>query len=70
MVILWIIKNVYLNPGSSVVKTLCIHCWGYRFNPWLRKFHMPHYATKKKKFIYIAYFYFSHPHVVFIFIQL
>ena len=72
MVILWIIKNVYLNPGSPVVKTLCIHCWGYRFNPWLGKFYMPQYAAKKKKkrFTYIAYFYFSHPHIVFIFIQL
>ena len=22
-------------PGGPVVKTLCFHCWGHRFDPWL-----------------------------------
>ena len=53
MVISWIIKNVYLNPGSPVVQTLRIRCWGYRFNPWLGKFHVPHYTAKKKKSLHV-----------------
>ena len=23
------------SPGSPVVKTLCLHCKGHRFDPWL-----------------------------------
>ena len=38
-------------PGGSVVKTLCSHCRGHWFDPWLRlrkvKSHKPHGASKK-----------------------
>ena len=36
-------------PGGPVVKTLCFHCRGRGFDPWLGKFRMPHSVAKKKK---------------------
>ena len=34
-------------PGDPVVRTLCFHCWGHRFNPWLGL--MPCGTAQKKK---------------------
>ena len=36
-------------PGGPVVKTLCFHCRGRGFDPWLGKFRIPHRVAKKKK---------------------
>ena len=36
-------------PYDPVVKTLCFHCWGLRFNPWSGKFHATQCSQKKKK---------------------
>ena len=36
--------------GGPVVKTLCFHCRGHGFDPWLgNRFHMSHDVVKKIK---------------------
>ena len=36
-------------PGVPMVKTTSFHFRKHEFNPWSRKFHMPHGIAKKKK---------------------
>lgn len=38
-------------PGSPVVKPLCFHCRGPKFNPWSRelRYYMPHGQIKRRK---------------------
>ena len=36
-------------PCGPVVKTLCSHCRGHGFHPWLGKFHMLRYAPSPAK---------------------
>ena len=47
--------SVYLRPPSGVplwcsdLRIWCCHCWGCRFDPWPRNFHVPRAQTKRKK---------------------
>ena len=36
-------------PGGPVVKTLCFHHQGHKFDPRLGKFYMPHGADKTNR---------------------
>lgn len=58
MVILWIIKNVYLNPGSPVVKTLTHPPLGVQVQSLVGEVSRAALHYQKKKFTYIAYIYF------------
>ena len=46
------IRNLQGGTSLVVVKTWSFHCKGWRFDPWLGKFHMPEKTNKNKKEIY------------------
>ena len=45
------IKNVDCGkvPGGPMAKTPCFHCWGPRFNPWVRELTSCKSHCQKKK---------------------
>ena len=39
-------------PGSQVVRTLCFHCRGHRFDPWLENKDLESHAVKPKQIFF------------------